>query len=183
VYSVAVNPFNGQHNVMFNDTRKKVITTYLNPGDPTPDSFGQVDGFAACGYGANFYVFGHTCCEDCLNPTPLIWDQMPTLESSFPDGTANTILITEKYARCGIGGSRWAEPFGNMFAPMYLPFEGKLYQVRPTPENCDWRIASTPFANISAAFGDGSARPINPNIKPMAWRALCTTKGGEVIDE
>jgi hypothetical protein len=40
-----------------------------------------------------------------------IWDRQATLEASFPDGTANTIMFAEKYSRCdnsaGIGGVWW----------------------------------------------------------------------------
>jgi type II secretory pathway pseudopilin PulG len=41
------------------------------------------------------------------------WNGRPSLQTSFPDGLSNTILITEKYARCtnqefGIGGNYWA---------------------------------------------------------------------------
>lgn len=179
VYQAARNPVTQMFDMTYNDTRKRVIVTYVNPGDASADADGFVDGFAASGYGGNFYVFGETCCETCLDPEPQSWDIKPTLDASFPDGASNTILITEKYARCGTGGTRWAEPFTNSFAPMYLPYDGKLYLARPPVDTCDYRVASTPFLTISAAFADGSARPINPNIKPLAWRALCTNRGGE----
>jgi prepilin-type N-terminal cleavage/methylation domain-containing protein len=53
-------------------------------------------------YAGNYKVFG--------GPDDHAWDAKATLAASFPDGTSNTIMFAEKYARCdgaGEGGCYW----------------------------------------------------------------------------
>jgi hypothetical protein len=53
-------------------------------------------------YAANYKIFG--------GDDDHAWDAKATLAASFPDGTSNTIMWAEKYARCdglGEGGCYW----------------------------------------------------------------------------
>lgn len=52
-------------------------------------------------YAANFLIFGGV--KNVNSSTN--WDGKATLDSSIPDGTANTIMFAEKYARCEGGGT------------------------------------------------------------------------------
>jgi prepilin-type N-terminal cleavage/methylation domain-containing protein len=47
-------------------------------------------------YGANFRIFG--------GDDPTKWDAKATIAATFADGTSNTIMWAEKYARCDAGG-------------------------------------------------------------------------------
>lgn len=181
IYNESFNPATNQYDVEYGTTRERVIPIFNMPGDPTNRGDGLHEGFALSGYAGNFYVFGKTCCETCLDPNPLDWHVRPSLDRSFPDGTTNTILIAEKYALCGSGGTRWAEPLPSVFSPKFLPYDGKNYQVRPRPEQCDLRMASTVFDTINCAFADGSARRIAKSVTAMTWRALCTNEGNDMI--
>jgi prepilin-type processing-associated H-X9-DG protein len=89
-------------------------------------------------YAGNIWVFGDVKAN--INDVPTgntyasyfenIWDGKASLPMSFPDGTSNTILFAEKYARCnggGPGGAWWMRgvlpgaPDDFLTAP--LPFE------------------------------------------------------------
>src|SRR5262249_32858725 len=120
---------------------------------------------------------------------------------------SNTILFTEKYARCEYppgsstgGGTMWAHPGVNsgqswwpaVMAPDYLrynpncigPIPGALFQIQPTPFKltCDWTGAATgPTGGIQACLADGSVRGISAGISPAAWFFAFTPAEGEVM--
>jgi prepilin-type N-terminal cleavage/methylation domain-containing protein len=98
------------------------VSVYQCPTDPTIGS-AKILGTAAdwgdgdCSYAGNFLVFGNKAYVG-VNPDPynsndhaVAWDGKSTLGASFPDGTSNTIMFAEKYARCDganvPGGSWW----------------------------------------------------------------------------
>jgi prepilin-type N-terminal cleavage/methylation domain-containing protein len=60
VYKRALNPASGAYEVTYASTHTIPIRTYLNPSDPSVDGSGIVGGEAACGYAANFQVFGES---------------------------------------------------------------------------------------------------------------------------
>jgi len=67
-----------------------------------------------CSYAGNFLVFGGWNNKDTVPSTAnydRVWDNKSTLQASIPDGTSNTILFAEKYARCDSvnapGGNWW----------------------------------------------------------------------------
>jgi prepilin-type N-terminal cleavage/methylation domain-containing protein len=120
--------------VLFGFLKDTRILTYQCPTDPTigmmklggsvPPFGGNDWGDGDASYAANFMVFGdHTTQAgrsknvqgsqtNSIEPIWL-WDAQATLQASIPDGTANTIMFAEKYARCdgsadgGIGGCWW----------------------------------------------------------------------------
>ncbi|HEX4591441.1 MAG TPA: DUF1559 domain-containing protein, partial [Gemmataceae bacterium] len=97
------------------------VPTYQCPTDPTigtskvggsqPPFSGNDWGDGDASYAGNFLVFGdhftrfgqsrnvQAGYSNSDGPTWL-WDAKATLGASFPDGTANTIMIAEKYSRC-----------------------------------------------------------------------------------
>jgi prepilin-type N-terminal cleavage/methylation domain-containing protein len=149
-------------------------------------------------YAGNFQVFGMPARND--------WQGAARMPTSFPDGTSNTILFAEKYARCNgpestdsgrRGGTWWARGFDGMdlLMPVFArswgpgsigagPASKFLVQPRPFtgPEaNCIAALASTPHSVLNIALADGSVRNLNPEIDPKLWWALCTPNGNEVI--
>jgi prepilin-type N-terminal cleavage/methylation domain-containing protein len=101
--------------------RGTLIPVYRCPSDPTLGSGSVgVEEDSACydwcagdaSYGGNFLVFGkHSYNTSKTPPLPVfqapteknydtVWDGNARIPTSFPDGTSNTIVFAEKYARC-----------------------------------------------------------------------------------
>jgi len=99
--------------------RQTRITVYQCPTDPSLYPYdGAAIGardwqFGDASYAANFLVFGGWKNKDVTPSTAnieTVWDNKSTLSASIPDGTSNTIMFAEKYARCeglGDGGTWW----------------------------------------------------------------------------
>ena len=103
--------------------RGTVIPIYRCPSDPTLGSGSVgVEEDAACydwcagdaSYGGNYLVFGKSAGTDPKTGLPTfpqpttknydtVWDNNAKIPTTFPDGTSNTIVFAEKYARCETG--------------------------------------------------------------------------------
>jgi hypothetical protein len=113
---------------------------------------------------------------------PASWQASASIPDTFPDGTSNTILFAEKYGRCGSGGSLWGDTAPDLWQPVFAAWSKAPFQVRPTPAECDPRLASTPFSGgIQVALADGSVRQVAAAIRPETWWSACTPDGGEVL--
>jgi prepilin-type N-terminal cleavage/methylation domain-containing protein len=116
---------------------------------------------------------------------------------SFADGTSNTILFAEKYARCHNavfpeGGSFWAyDTLGNDVEPLHAAYaiswtnysigpEAK-FLVRPDPQNCDPTLASTAHPVMPVGMADGSVRTLSPAISGATWWAATTPNGDDLL--
>ncbi|MGH7173231.1 MAG: DUF1559 domain-containing protein, partial [Gemmataceae bacterium] len=82
----------------------RVIKTFLCPSDPsTNNGFcqttnGGANGWAACNYVANAYVFANV-------PAGQGWTGAARIPATFQDGTSNTIIFTEAYGSCSSSGN------------------------------------------------------------------------------
>jgi prepilin-type N-terminal cleavage/methylation domain-containing protein len=129
----------GATNVHFpgnNDVYSQRVAVFICPSDPSvgPDGIVTINSFSfgvSC-YGPNALVAG----KANLNTSPFTIDSQgkARLDADFTDGTSNTILHAEKYARCTNttmapqfrdGGTAWAYSTAPHFswqpAPMTLP--------------------------------------------------------------
>jgi hypothetical protein len=176
-------------------------------------SVGIHDPFSMSSYAFNFQVFAHFNAQAGVAPAGQYIDypdgylgdaRIPT---TFTDGTSNTLLFAEKYARCltssqapifGPGTER-----GCMWAWwdtgwVYYPRIGwqtwwntgagpaSLFQVRPTPflganSQCDGARAQTPHAAIQVCLADGSVRGLFPSMPGQTWWNLLTPQDGNPI--
>src|SRR5262249_27755860 len=119
-----------------NNVYSQRVAVFLCPSDPSvgPDGVVQIDGvsFGASCYGSNALVAGQG------DPTTIPYKANPQgkarIPADFTDGTSNTILHAEKYARCTNttmapqfrdGGTAWAYCPNALFPwqppPMTLP--------------------------------------------------------------
>src|SRR5262249_26271629 len=115
---------------------------------------------------------------------PASWQARATIPASFPDGTSNTLLFAEKYARCGTGGSLWGQTAVDAWLPVFAAWASRPFQVRPAPGDCDPTRASTPFSGgIQVALVDGSVRGVTAGISQQTWWAACTPDGGEALGD
>ncbi len=143
------------------------VPVFQCPSDPSMDN-GHPSGQAAGGasYAGNFFAFGTATGSYAggigvppYTVTSWSWYGANRIPASFPDGTSNTVLFTEKYARCEHppgsttgGGTMWAHPTTNLAAsgqswwpvvaaPDFVkynadcigPNQGALFQIQPTP--------------------------------------------------
>jgi hypothetical protein len=117
------------------------VPVFLCPSDPSVGADGvvMIDGvsFGASCYGPNALVAAQ--CDLSITPYKVSPQGKARIPSDFMDGTSNTILHAEKYARCSKttmappfqdGGTAWAYSTAPAFPwqppPMTLP--GKPYQ-------------------------------------------------------
>jgi hypothetical protein len=114
---------------------------------------------------------------------PTSWQASSTIPATFPDGTSNTILFAEKYARCGDGGTLWGYTAADRWLPVFAAWSKEPFQARPGPAECDPRRASTPFASLQVAMADGSVRPVASTISQAVWWAACTPDSGEAVGD
>jgi prepilin-type N-terminal cleavage/methylation domain-containing protein len=186
------------------------LKLYQNPSDPSLSTAGQVvgaqtvpDGWGACGYAFNAQVF---CRVDARGNFEDWWSR-PVIPQTFPDGTANTILFTEKFAVCGdpggpyAGVNAWAEAPDEHATPVFsvsrfptagappgaIPPTGPAthFQVRPFPyasDRCQYWVPQTAGSGgILVGMADGSVRTVAAGISPATWWAACTPAGNEVL--
>jgi prepilin-type N-terminal cleavage/methylation domain-containing protein len=92
--------------------RQTRINTYRCPSDPSLNN-GLDWQPGDSSYAGNFQVFGGSI-NASTRPTVAnaftVWDGQATFTGTFQDGTSNTILFAEKYARCdgtGSPGGTW----------------------------------------------------------------------------
>jgi prepilin-type N-terminal cleavage/methylation domain-containing protein/prepilin-type processing-associated H-X9-DG protein len=182
------------------------IKLYLCPAEPQPvgpvaEGLGQSDNWnqknwAIGNYAANYLVFG--------NPAAASTEGAPVIPTSFPDGTSNVILYSERYGTCGTSGDPNSNTtYGNLWScsnmlwrPVFcinrldqLPQEPGGYfpclkfQVQPDwIHDCDSSRAESPHAGgINVVLADGSVRFVNGAISDQTWARACDPQDGQPL--
>ena len=193
---------NGYYFAGNNSVYQSSISLYQCQSDPSipvngiaSDELGNLWGVGTYAANAQIVCLISPDGSDLLNPGRLSY-----LPASIPDGTSNTILLTEKYAQCSnasypAGGNEWGYYFTNSTPLPYhpgftIPWNAysfgppSKFQVQPSPYNggCDPTIASSPHAGgIQIGLVDGSVRFLSASVTMYTWWYLCTPAGGEIL--
>jgi prepilin-type N-terminal cleavage/methylation domain-containing protein len=181
------------------------VPTYICPSDPSipTDGFASPirlaswdDTAALTTYVTNAQVFGEV--DSAGNLTS--WHGKNRIVQ-IGDGTSNTIMLTERYGRCGVnttyGGQEgnavfwWgfdaAQPClvntqaGNLIGP------ASVFVIRPAPflqpsTACDPRRASSPHSGcILAGLADASVRTVSGGLSASTWWAAMTANAGDLL--
>ncbi len=182
------------------------VKVYQCPSDPSMPPSGVMDvGWGGSSYAANAQVFA-----GISNPATgafSSWDGGSKIPATFQDGSSNTILYAEKYARCNgpstqDTGTLWARWDADTWLPAFavdpnwaggyaLSLPGyssvgpaSMFQIRPTPYlgNCDpTRAATGHSGGMTVGLGDGSVRSVNTGVSAGTWWYACTPAGGESL--
>jgi prepilin-type N-terminal cleavage/methylation domain-containing protein/prepilin-type processing-associated H-X9-DG protein len=182
-----------------NNVYASPVKIFLCPSDPTAGSDGLVQDnqgkvWGASSYAGNAQVFTQVDPQgNLLNP-----QGAARIPASFPDGTENTILFAEKYARCTNlawpeGGNFWAywatgpssHPLHPGFALSWTRYSigpSSRFQVNPRPTDCNPTLTSTGHTGgMMVALADGSVRFLSARMSGETWWAACTPAGNEVL--
>jgi prepilin-type N-terminal cleavage/methylation domain-containing protein len=171
------NGLNPTYSQWTNPIKNAIVPPYVCPSDytHTPGLTGHSS------YGQNGYVFREG-----------FWAKNTLrFPASFPDGTSNTILYTDKLAQCNSGNypnNYWPD-WGPVFSSpdedgTTGPGNVILPQIQPRVVNgvqaaCSGSGASSPHtAGIQCGLGDGSVRFVSGGISNITWwNALCPNDG------
>jgi type II secretory pathway pseudopilin PulG len=209
------------YTVSTNATARQIVKTYICRSDPsvpgdkliTNPSVGIIQPFAVTTYAFNYQVFAYLGVDSGVAPVGQLIDYpdgyngSARIPATFTDGTSNTIIYAEKYARCvtssnapifGPGterGSLWAWwDTGWVYYPRFAwqtwwntgAGPASKFLVRPLPfegtnSQCDGARAATGHSAITVALGDGSVRSLGPDISAQMWWDLCTPQDGRPV--
>jgi prepilin-type processing-associated H-X9-DG protein len=175
------------------------VAPYRCPLDPSAANLGRgatTNGnahlWAVGNYSANYLVFG--------DPPNASVEGAARIPASFPDGTTQVILFTERYGTCGSGGvpnhpstrcnlwsdsnSTWRPAFCINNINQTPATTGyticKMFVIQPHwLNNCDPTAAQSPHAGgINVCLGDGSVRFLAHGIDPAVWAMACDPRDG-----
>jgi prepilin-type N-terminal cleavage/methylation domain-containing protein len=190
-----------------NGTYQQGVKTYQCPSDPSMPANGVAnniilatwtDSAGLTSYAPNAQVFARPDQTGFFDVNDITQFDGEARISSITDGLSNTIVFTEKYARCGItssgtNGNAW-DWWSSQFAlpgfeiPWTPTSYGPLskFQSNPNPWQsptvCDITLASSPHPGvILAGLADGSVRTVSSGIATNVWWAACTKDGGETM--
>jgi type II secretory pathway pseudopilin PulG len=151
-----------------NGTYGQVIPTYLNPEDKSSPPGNKYQGWlATTSYAANWMVFKQGGAS---------------IPQSFPDGTSNTLIFTERYQMCNGTPCAWGYASLYYWAPMFAYYSKGKFQLAPAQDECDPALAqSSGRRGIQVGMGDGSVRFLSPDISPQTWWWACDPADGNPL--
>ncbi len=163
---------------------KELPKVYVDPADP---SIGGDDrGWALMSYAACVPSLGQKA-----DPRfPDGYGHIPNLTNGFPDGTTNTMIVAERYARPGsCSGSpcecynvAWGSGY-NSWDPIFSHWGVTSgFHDRPSPAKADcYHVASHHTGGIQILLADGSARSLSPSVSKAVWQAIQRVNDGQPL--
>jgi hypothetical protein len=159
---------NAQGYVWKNNTFSIPLAVFQSPDDPSvAPNYRHQGWLATTNYAANWMVFKKGGAS---------------IPASFPDGTSNTMVFTERYQLCNGTPSGWGYPSLYYWAPVFGYYSYGKFQHLPKQEECNPALPQSLWpAGIQIAMGDGSTRTASPTISPRTWWLVTDPADGEVI--
>jgi prepilin-type N-terminal cleavage/methylation domain-containing protein len=177
----------------FWDASQTPPKTYINPSDSTmPGNFRLQDSQPVISYAANGAALG---CNGWSPPGGATYtftvprNRIATLANGFSDGTSNTVILYERYAKYTtdplVGNSQnWCWGPESQSAPV-LAIRSDTIALTPqtaVPATLvDWRRASSPFQVCQVALADGSVRGVSASISTVTWENAQRADDGNVL--
>jgi prepilin-type N-terminal cleavage/methylation domain-containing protein len=187
-----------------------VVKVFNCPSDPSLlNGFSgyQPNAWAGSSYAHNFQLFGpKSVYSITLASTPPVnyYHSKPcSTLSNVPDGTSNTIAMTEKWSACNGGGMLWTWPGGNVnyaatdwgqsFAntavlnPSIITITNNYMsppQIQPYPYNsgnCDRSRPQTAHTAAQTLMLDGSVRSVSASISSATWWLAVQPSDGQPL--
>src|SRR5439155_10638088 len=159
-------------------TYQNRVPMYNCPSDPSVDSEGNPSGLSpwkGSSYGVNGQVFGTVDANWNLTT----WYGSARFPASFQDGTSSTIMIAERYSRCGSNGGLWAYWGGDQWLPAFAVSFNPIctgpaskWQQQPLPflTNCDPNRASSPHSGVMVTgSADAHVQHFSAGLSPATW--------------
>jgi type II secretory pathway pseudopilin PulG len=139
------------------------IKTYIAPADPTNNK-----NVAYTSYAANGLLF------------QVVNGYGPNLNSSFTDGTSNTVMLTERYAVSSVGPGAGPHPwYGTAANVLIVPTPTSGFEIMPpimqATESLPQGMAT---GGMQVALGDGSIRTVNSGTSANTWYLACNPNDG-----
>jgi prepilin-type N-terminal cleavage/methylation domain-containing protein len=199
----------GVSNATYLANAKSIVSTFIAPLDISlPSNIMTINGvdWAASNYAANHTIFGYP--GNGTNWTGFAnnsFDNNGRRIQNITDGTSNTVMFGERYARCSSGGSLWAYRNTDPAAtgPTYpgwarmsffpanwtsnnhsTPFTAVPPQDRPTVANCSpYNLQSFSVGGCQVSMCDGSVRTVPTSINSTVWFAAIWPDDGQVLED
>ena len=171
-------------------------TTTGTAANPVTSLISSDFGYAITSYSFNGQVFGDQTVTGQNSFSP------PRFQSSFSDGTSNTILLLKRSAICGLDGDvrTWGDGAGAgpHAEVVYITTTGNAnppgsakwlknnikttFPVQPAPAGCisSDHNTSTPHINMCVLLGNSSVRTIAASVSLATWWALVTPASGDM---
>jgi prepilin-type N-terminal cleavage/methylation domain-containing protein len=180
----------------------KPMKQFICPAEPHPGSSGgfgmstAIPSLAFGDYAGNFFVFGNMNAPCIYTPANGgFWstniEGSAHLSSSFPDGTANTIMLAERWgSTCGGNGLLWGDANGtwrpsfcdspysstvNTTCPLFQTYQQARASCNPTLAN------ALHSAGIMVCLADGSVRLVNNSVSANTWNLACNPADGQTL--
>ncbi len=188
------NAFNGANQIPTPDV-------YVCPSDPsmTETRIDSSDTYAITSYSFNGQIFADNCNKpkiqstflDGTSNTAIIFERYANCNTTevrtWGDGAGYSAFAEVAYYTCPGGGATCTTPASDSLTTPSVAWVNamvtKVFQVQPLVTKCvPSRLdTSTPHESMCVGMGDGSVRPVAPEISLATWRAIITPAGGEEL--
>jgi len=146
------------------------VKTYQAPADPT-----QIATTPLSSYGCNYLVFGGPNTVTLpAQSGPATGAQTPRWGQLFSKGTTNVVMVSEKYAVAGAGGTGSLTPpiyhYWNGTNNGYLTLTGSAFQLAPSASAARDDLAQGfSGGGMCVTLGDASCRLVSSAVTAGTW--------------